>query len=138
MRSKQHRCQTIVFIAKNPLALLSCHLSTCLFQLKIGDKNQKDASVQPRRSNRKRQGKHGAGRDGRDGRDEQSSLGGKGHNYNEIVGQLVAGKFRLIKMLGSGSYGKFTERLRNKLIDWCSHQANCFPRIHHNVLMIND
>lgn len=28
------------------------------------------------------------------------------HNYHEIIGSLVAGKFRLIKLLGSGSYGK--------------------------------
>lgn len=30
----------------------------------------------------------------------------KGHTYHDIIGSLVAGKFRLIKLLGSGSYGK--------------------------------
>lgn len=66
---------------------------------KIGDKNAKEPS-QPRRSTKKKApGKHAAR--------EESSLGAKGHGYQEIVGQLVAGKFRLIKMLGSGSYGKW-------------------------------
>lgn len=39
---------------------------------------------------------------------QDSADAGKNNSYKEIIGTLVASKFRLIKLLGSGSYGKFT------------------------------
>lgn len=81
--------------------------------IKIADKNKQDSS-QPRRS--KKRPKHG-GRDkdrdkdkdkDRDKDKEESSINGKqGPNFQNIIGTLVSGKFKLVKLLGSGSYGKF-------------------------------
>ena len=77
---------------------------------KIGDRRDRPDTSQPKRSKR-RQPKHGgtgvvnpatAGKEEK----EQSSTEKPGHNYHEIVGSLVASKFRLLRLLGSGSYGK--------------------------------
>jgi hypothetical protein len=71
---------------------------------KIGDRNKPDTS-QPRRSKKRSQTKKNGNAKNKD-KEESSTSGKKDPTYQEIIGSLVAGKFKLIKLLGSGSYGK--------------------------------